>query len=125
MSPFIQLRAPEALYGTTGASTRATLRVAPCPTACAACSPLAAAFKWGRVAVPGHGERFEPSNYLVGNAGVLARERSPFQDGLDRLSHSQPRATEWRVERPDPLCDQPIHHHGRFISSQVVPNQQQ
>ena len=123
-SPFLQLRSPQTLHRPAGAGARTALRVASRSVARPARGPLAAPLKCSRVAVPRASHRFQPGNYLVGRAWVLSRERPPLQDPLDRLSHVQPRAAEWRVEWHDPLRNQPVHQLWRFMAGQVVPYQQ-
>ena len=123
-SPFIQLRSPQPLHRTASTRARSALRMASRSVARAARGPLAAPLKCGRVTVPRASHCFEPGNYLVSGGWVLSRERPLFQDPLDRLSHVQPRAAQRRVERHDSVRHQPVHHHWRFMASQIVPNQQ-
>ena len=77
---------------------------------------LSGSLERGRVVVARLCYRFEPGNYLVGGSLILPVQRPPLQDALDRLGHIQPGAAQWYVERHDPMRDQPIHHHGRFMT---------
>jgi len=51
---------------------------APRPTRCSFATP----FEWGRIPVPGAGDRFQPSDDFIRFGRMLSCQRTPFQDTL-------------------------------------------
>src|SRR5262245_39639113 len=86
---------------------------------------LAAPHGRSRVTGPAPPPPPPPTEALGRCQRMLAAQRPPLQNALDRLGDIQPRAAQRRVQRHDAMTKQPQHQLGRFVPGQIVPDQQQ
>jgi hypothetical protein len=107
------------------AGTRSAQTVPPLPGMVASQMPLATPRerRWG--GIPAAGGLLEPGDNLLGRVRMLAIERAPFQDTLERLGHVEPAAAQRGVEHHDPVRKEPQHQLERMVAAQIVPDQQQ
>ena len=68
--------------------------------------------------------RLQPGDDLLRGRRAPPVQRPPLQHPLDALGHVQPRPTHGRVDRHDPVGEQPRNELRRLVTGQVVQYQQ-
>ena len=106
-------------------SSRTSLPMPPFALPVPSPPPLPTPPKRRRLLVPVRRHGLQPGHDLLRRLRVLALQRPSFQNPLDALRHVQPTAPQWRVQRQDPVRQQPYHQRQRLVPRQVVQHQQQ
>ena len=70
------------------------------------------------------GNRLEPGHDFCHRRGVLPIQRPPLENPLDALGHVQPRTTHRRVQRHDPVLEEPADEPRRLVPGQVIQHQE-
>ncbi len=86
--------------------------------------PLAAPLERRRIGVPVPRHCLQPSDDLLRGRWAPPVQRPPLQHPLDALRHVQPRPAHGRVDRHDPVGQQPQDEFRRLVPGQVVQYQQ-
>ena len=98
---------------------------APLSGALAALEALAVPDERSGVGIPARDRVVEPGNQVVLGRRLLSVEGAADDDPLDGLGHVQPGAADRRVERHDPMVEQPANDRPAQVAGQIVPDQEQ
>ena len=109
----------------TGArATQSLQSLSPLAATYPAGGPFATPLKRGWRTIPAPGGSFEPINDLSRRSWMLAVQSPPLQDALERFSHIQPRPAQRGIQGNEALTEEPLNQTIRFMSRQVVDDQQ-
>ena len=96
----------------------------PCISSIPACMPLSAPDKRRGMAIPSNDSIGKPLLKDFDIVGMIALQRSPFDDPLHRFRHVEPGTRIGRGKQENPVLSTPLYHALAFMPSQIVPDQQ-
>lgn len=105
-------------------ATRAAQGMAALARALPPGGPLAAPPKGRGVRIPAGYRLGQPGFDLLGRLRMLAGERPPGENPLDRLGQVEPRAGDRRVQRQEAPVEQVLLQFPVAVSRQIVPDEQ-
>ncbi len=108
----------------SGLGARAADSRASCAGTRSACVPFPAPDERGRLSVPAAGRSLQPLDDLLWRCRLLTSECASFEDALDGFRPVQPRPAHRRVERHDPVREQPADEVGGVMTGQMIEDQE-
>src|SRR5258708_20501549 len=73
------------------------------------------------LAIPARHGLFQPVDDRLRRLGMLTGERPAHDDALHRFGHMQPRAGEWRGDRPKATVKKPTNQTTPQMSCNIIP----
>lgn len=94
------------------------------PTALPPGGAFATPHEGRRFTVPALGRGFQGIDDLLRRFGRLPSQGSTHDNALDGFGHVQPGTTQGRIQRHDPMFNEPQNHIRCMVTGQIIPDQQ-